>query len=204
VSYVYKQRSADEIRGIANQVLQRFPHRRRGKAVDIEGIIEDLGIAIIPRPFGSFSSTGAYLPKNPRLIVVNEGIFFSVPRARFTLSHEVCHRILEYELWQSGVLPEGADSHELSTEQYDLIESDARALAAEILQPEQLYRERFNSHYQLLEKASVPRALAVSTAVESVAEDFEVERTSAYRRAREVGLISEEEFKALFLDKLAF
>jgi hypothetical protein len=68
-------------------------------------------------------------PETQRYIVLNELQLVYLPRARFTIAEEVCHRMLEWDLWKSSKIPEGAHAHELSDEQYSDIEHDARCLA---------------------------------------------------------------------------
>lgn len=135
VNYQYRSHTESQLRKIAQVILKRHPGRRLGDfAVDIEGIQEDLGLEILYRPsFGPLPVAG-YVARDPRYIVLNEAQLLYMRRARFTIAEEVCHRILEWQLWKSSEIPEGAHAHELTNEQYDRIEVDARRLAAEILE----------------------------------------------------------------------
>jgi len=49
LSYSYKAETHAQFEGIAEEVLKQFPHRRRSMAVDIEGILEDYGLDLLPR-----------------------------------------------------------------------------------------------------------------------------------------------------------
>jgi Zn-dependent peptidase ImmA (M78 family) len=141
VSYVYRRRSETELRKIAEVILEKFPNRRIGEfAIDIEGIQEDLGLEIIFRPSLGLPVAG-YIAQDPRYIVLNELQLVYLPRARFTISEEVCHKILEWNLWDSPQIPDGTHAHQLSKKQYDDIEVNARCLAAEILEPAAPFRD---------------------------------------------------------------
>jgi hypothetical protein len=93
---------------MAEKILKKFPDKRLGDyAVDIEGIQEELGLEIIFRP-GFGLPVAGYAAQDPRYIVLNELQLVYLPRARFTIAEEVCHRILEWDLWQHSELPAGA------------------------------------------------------------------------------------------------
>ena len=49
MSYRYTAKTDAEIEQTAAAILARFPRRRLGRAVDIEGILEDLGLELLPR-----------------------------------------------------------------------------------------------------------------------------------------------------------
>jgi Zn-dependent peptidase ImmA (M78 family) len=198
VSYDYTRRSRDELREIASQILKRFQSRRRGYAVDIEGILEDLGLDIIYRPSLGLP-VEAYAARNPQFIVMREDAMSYPPRGRFTMAEEVCHRILEYELWGDETLPEGARVHELTDKQHETIERDARALAAEILQPEASYRQRFEFHRaKFAKQLSISGDRLIRASIRAVAVDFEVSMQSAAYRARVLDLISATVYKRVF------
>ena len=98
MSYTYKPRSPEELRDTAHHILENYPSRRTGYAIDIEGITEDLNFEIIYRPLGLLPYS-AYAAQDPKYLLVNEADLGYLPRFRFTLAEEVCHRILEWKLW---------------------------------------------------------------------------------------------------------
>jgi Zn-dependent peptidase ImmA (M78 family) len=178
--------------------LTRFPLRRRGFAVDIEGILEDLGLDIIYRPSLGLS-VEAYAARDPRYIVMQEDAMSYPPRGRFTMAEEVCHRILEYKLWENETLPVGSKVHELTDRQHGIIEKNARGLAAEILQPEEIYRDRFGFHYARFDKQfSLEGDRLIRATIRAVAADFEVSMQSAAYRARVLNLIPVTQYKRVF------
>lgn len=201
MSYFYKAKSDVEIEQIASAIMAAFPARRLGRAVDIEGILEDLGMDLLPRPGLRQHGIEGYLARDPRIIVVDESIFSYLPRARFTIAEEVCHLILEYRLWQGRKLPRGAAGHELDEKQHTFIEKDASSLAAALLMPRQAFVEVFHGKRQELEATGAPLLSVLRTTLERVADVFQVSPLAAIRRARKLKLISLGELKGLLPDR---
>lgn len=200
MSYYYKTKTDAELEQIAEAVRKHFPKRRLGLAVDIEGILEDLGLELIPRR-GFRRHAEGYLAHDPRLVVVDESIFTYMPRARFTLAEEVCHLILEYKMWSGGELPAGADGHELSETQHVLIEKDAGGLASALLMPAAELAATFNAKLRELEATGAPEFNVLRETVKYVAEVFQVSTSAAGWRARKLRLISLSMVRALLPKK---
>lgn len=197
MKYVYHPRSVPDLQQIADRLRQRFAHRVQGYSLDIEGIIEDLGISVIPRPMTGFD-VEAYCAKDPRFIVINEGRLIYIPRARFTLCEEVCHRILEFDLWKNGKLPDGSMVHELSEAQYREIEKDACQLTAELLQPEPVFRERFAHHVSVLQTEGLQGDLLIRSVIKAIAQNFKISISSTALRAKHLKLISSADYERLY------
>jgi hypothetical protein len=68
VSYHYQAKTNAEIEQTATAILARFPNRRLGLAVDIEGILEDLGLDLLPRR-GIRPHAEGYLARDPRPLI---------------------------------------------------------------------------------------------------------------------------------------
>ena len=200
MSYFYKAKTDAELEQVADAIRQHFPKRRLGLAVDIEGILEDFGLELLPRR-GVRRHAEGYLARDPRLIVVDESIFSYLPRARFTLAEEVCHLILEYKLWSGGKLPHGADGHELSEGQHVFIEKDASSLAAALLLPAAEFAATFNSNLRELEATGAPQINVLRETVKHVADVFQVSPPAAGWRSRKLRLLSAEMVKALLPSK---
>lgn len=196
--YKYRPKSRKELRTIADKILARFPSKRKEWSVDIESILEELGFEILFRPLRGIP-VEAYIARNPRYIVVNQERAYFIPRYRFTLSEELAHRILEFNLWNNGdmQIPEGARVHELTEDQYHAIERDASALAAEILEPEEQFKERFAFHCEELKNQGVGSSRLKASMIE-VSHDFEVSLQSAAFRAKVLGLITNHQYKYTF------
>lgn len=194
MTYSYERKGHSALRGIARSILDRFSDRRIGLAVDIEAIIEDLGVDILPRQ-GFRRYAEGYLAADPRIIVVDERIFTYLPRARFTLAEEICHLILEFELWQGGALVPGANlCHELTEEQHYAVERDAKSLAAMILMPEEEFSAAFTEKLSELQAKGISGARALAMTRNHVAELFEVSPQSAGYRALDLRLVGERGF----------
>ena len=101
MSYFYRTKTDVELEQVADAIRKRFPKRRLGLAIDIEGILEDMGLELLPRR-GFRRHAEGYLARDPRIVVVDESIFAYMPRARFTLAEEVCHLILEYKFGRAA------------------------------------------------------------------------------------------------------
>lgn len=197
MSYRYNAKTDAEIEQTAASILARFPKRRLGRAVDIEGILEDLGMDLLPRR-GIRPHAEGYLARDPRLIVVDEKIFTYPPRARFTLAEEVSHLILEYELWKGGRLPVGADSHELSEQQHFFVEKDAKSLASALLMPVAIFSETFNARRRELEAAAAPELNALRETLKHTAEMFQVSPKAGAVRALKLKLLTRDALRRLF------
>lgn len=197
MSYHYKAKTDAEIEQTAAAILDRFPNRRLGIAVDIEGILEDLGMDLLPRR-GVRPHAEGYLARDPRIIVVDEKIFTYPPRARFTLAEEISHLILEYELWNGGRLPVGADSHELSEQQHFFVEKDAKSLASALLMPAAIFTETFNARRRELEAAAAPELNALRETLKHSAEMFQVSPKAAAVRALKLKLLTRDVLRRLF------
>ena len=188
MTYVYKPKKDAELERIAEVLLDRFPDRRMGHAVDIEGIIEDLGVDILPRR-GLRRHVEGYLASDPRYIVVDETIFSYMPRARFTLAEEICHLILEYKLWADGVLPIGAKCHELDEKQHILVERNAKSLAALILMPNTEFESVFCTKLRELKMAGLSDMRAIEGASRHTADAFDVSPKAAGYKAIKMRII---------------
>lgn len=200
MSYFYKTKTDVELEQVADAIRRRFPKRRLGLAIDIEGILEDMGLELLPRR-GFRRHAEGYLARDPRIVVVDESIFAYMPRARFTLAEEVCHLILEYKLWSGGALPVGADGHELSETQHVLIEKDAGGLASDLLLPAAEFVAAFNAKLRELEATGAPEFNVLRETIKHVAEVFQVSPPAAGWRARKLRLLSAEMVRALLPKK---
>jgi len=196
VSYYYKTKTGVELEQIAGAIRELFPRRRLGLAVDIEGILEDMGLELLPRR-GFRRYAEGYLARDPRIVVVDESIFAYMPRARFTLAEEVCHLVLEYKLWSGGELPVGADGHELSENQHILIEKDAGGLASALLLPPGEFVATFKSKLGELEAIGAPEFNVLRETLKHVAEVFQVSPRAAGWRAHKLRLLSADTVREL-------
>lgn len=200
MSYYYATKTDAELEQIAEAIRRQFPKRRLNLAVDIEGILEDLGAELLPRRNFRRHAEG-YLARDPRIIVVDESIFAYMPRARFTLAEEVCHLVLEYRLWSGGELPEGADGHQLSEKQHILIEKDASGLASALLMPGGEFVGAFNAKLRELEATGAPELNVLRETLKHLADMFQVSPRAAGHRACKLRLLSSAVRNLLFPPK---
>jgi Zn-dependent peptidase ImmA (M78 family) len=166
----------------------------------IEGIVEDFGLELVFRSLRGIS-VEAYLARATNIIVINQDYIHHRARYRFTVAEELSHRVLEFNLLEdsSGEHRSAKRIHELSGIEYRAIEADAQCLAAEILQPETVYRERFAHHEQRHRSEGLTSEDAIFKAtVRSVSHDFDVSLNSSAYRARVLGLISQRRYDILF------
>lgn len=196
---VYKAKARNELRDIAQTVLKKFPARRRAFSVDIEGIIEDFGIDLIFRSMRGIP-VEAYVPKAKEYIVVNQDYVYLSERYRFTLAEELAHRLLEFNLLHPKAKPTALRrAEDFSADEYQSMERNAKALAAEILQPEEVYRERYAFHHERLRNEGLKGADNIlKETIRSIARDFRVSVRSAAYRASVLRFITRRRFDLLF------
>jgi hypothetical protein len=93
----YDHRNRPALKRLADQVRAKFPSRRKGYAVDIEGIVEDFGLELVFRTMRGIA-VEAYVPRAANLIVINQDYLPHRARYRFTVAEELAHQILEFKL----------------------------------------------------------------------------------------------------------
>ncbi len=191
MKYCYQSKSIDELEGLANGILQKYPDRVKPCWVDIEGILEDMGISLLPRPgIQKRCNVDAYLPRHPNYVVIDEDYGSDLPYFRLIIGEEISHRIIEPDLWKQGV-PEGANIYEVDKQIYDDIEGDAYRMALALLMPQPKFTKRFRFHIdQILEKFQNSNSLndRIGYCVNALANDFEVTFNGVVSRGRLTGL----------------
>jgi hypothetical protein len=94
--------SYDNLRGVADTFLSKH-HNTRAIPVPIEEIVEfDFGIDIVPMPgLHSVFDVDSFISRDMSEIRVDEFVYASRPgRYRFSLAHELSHRLLHYDVFQ--------------------------------------------------------------------------------------------------------
>jgi hypothetical protein len=200
VEYVYKSLSPEQLEGIAEIVLGRFPHRRK-EFVDIEGITEDLGLRILPRQGGLQNFVGGFIPRDYRFVIVAEQ-YATIPATyRLIVGEELSHAILEFDLLNRPVSSRGGEGHTISAEVHKTIENDARYLSAAIICPKADFVPAFSIE---MKGAPADDSKALRAAVDALAVRFRIHYLLVARRAKDLGLMSAEALTANFSSKLAF
>ena len=201
MSFQYTQLSRPQLEEIADVVLNRYSHRCSGCLVDIEGIVEDAEIEIIPRQGGLIKYVEGYAAHNPRYIIVPEvGMSYS-PRYRPVVAEEFCHIVLEYDFLKCG-LPLEAHADGLTAQQHADIEADARYLSLAILFPRSKFTIAFNQCLELRGKSSADRDKNIRACGETLENKFQVWSLLVGSRARDLALITPEECKRNFSNRL--
>jgi Zn-dependent peptidase ImmA (M78 family) len=204
LSYRYQSRSPEELEEYAGVILSRYPGRVSGFVVDVEGILEDLGLTILPRRGGLGRYADGYTPKDPRYIVLAEEAASYAPRYRYIVAEELCHRILEYELWKMPAIPRDAEGHWINFEQLEKIEVDAVILAGAVLMPQADFKSRYLHHFQQLQGLDANPDKIIKRCVEIVSEEVQVWEPITAKRAQHLRLITIDQLKRIFTDKLLF
>ena len=202
MSYSYQQNSSDELEKIAEVVLSRYAHRRNGCFIDIEAIIEDCGITVIPRR-GLRALVNGYVPTDPKYIVIEETYSSYLPAYRGILAEEFCHILLEYDLLTTGKVPDDWQPHNLTFEQHQIIERDAQYLARAISIPRDELELRWKECFDKApptEKAAHDRHLIYCA--ETLESSFRFSPLKIAYRARDIALISQEDCKKCFSDRI--
>ena len=181
MKYLYQSKTNEELEGLAVGLLAKYPTRVKACWVDIEGVLEDMGISLLPRPgIQKKASVDAFLPRNPNFVIIDEEYGTDLPFFRLIIGEEISHRLLEPELWTQGV-PEGANIYEI----------DKQIMALALLMPESKFTERYRFHWaQIVEKVQTNNNYndKISYAVNALANDFEVTFNAVVSRGRLTGL----------------
>ena len=193
--YEYKSKTIGELESLASGLLAEYPKRIRSCRVDIEGILEDMGITLLPRPgIQKLASVDAFLPRNPHYVIIDEDYGSDLPYFRLIIAEEISHRMLEPELWKIGV-PQGANIYEIDKQIYDDIEGDAYRMALALLMPEAKFKERFRHHLaKIVEDAPLLNNQndRINFCVNALSNDFEVTFNGVVSRGRLTGLFKGE------------
>lgn len=190
MNYDYKSKTIEELEHLADSLLKKHPKRVNGYQVDVEGILEDMGISLLPRPgIKKLLAIDAYLPRNKNHILIDEDYATDLPYFRAVIAEEISHRVIEPELWTQGV-PPGANIYELDKQAYDDIESDAYRMGLAILMPRKQYTERYNFHLEQSTKI-IPKTPCddhKEFAIDKLSNDFDISFNAVASRGNHIGL----------------
>ena len=188
--YTDESKAIADLEGLANGLLAKYPARVNGCQIDIEGILEDFGISLLPRPgIRKQTAIDAFLPRNGEYMVIDEDYGNDLPYFRLVIAEEISHRLLEPDLWSQGV-PEGANIYELDKQIYDDIEGDAYRMALALLMPRAMYTERFLFHLTEAVRAAPLNHYdeRLKYCIEGISNDFDVTFNGAASRGNHIGL----------------
>jgi hypothetical protein len=188
--YEYKSKTIAELETLANGLLAKYPRRVEGYQVNIEGLLEDMGITPLPRPgIKKLTAIDAFLPRDPNFMVIDEDYGSDLPYFRLVIAEEISHRIIEPELWAQGV-PEGASIFEIDRHIYDEIEGDAYRMSLALLMRRESYVERFQAHFAATIKINPTNHYEekVRYCIDALSNDFEVTFNGAASRGNHIGL----------------
>ena len=202
MSFNYPKRSIEELEQIAEIVFSRYAHRCTGFYIDVEGILEDCGLTILPRSGGLHKLVEGYVANDPHYIILSEQGYYP-PRYRPVVAEELCHAILEYDFLTQGKLPIDAQPHNLTKEQHQVIESDAKYLARAVLMPRDKFKTQFEAHWKNAPSdAAWKHGLHLRYCAEQLESDFQVWYRVVADRATDLNLISEQDRKEHFSGKI--
>ncbi len=132
----------DELRRRASEFLHQY-NRAGTVPVPIELIIEQqFEMDIVPTPgLEAHFDTVAFLTRDTREIRVDEYVYLNrINRYRFSLAHELAHRILHADLWQEFEFDDiaswkAAVSRSIPEKEYSFVEFHANFFAGLVLVP---------------------------------------------------------------------
>ena len=202
MKFTYQRRSLQELEQIAEIVFSRYAHRCTGLYIDVEGILEDCGLTILPREGGLQNFVAGYVATDPHYVILSDDGSYP-PRYRPVVAEELCHAILEYDFLSQGKLPADAQPHNLTKEQHADIEADARYLSLALLFPKQQFEHRFNVHLEgAPPEVAWERGRLLRHCAERLENEFQVWSLLAAHRASDLGLITKEECTKHFSNRL--
>jgi Zn-dependent peptidase ImmA (M78 family) len=110
---------------------------------------------------------------------------------------------LEYDLLQLESIPRDAQPHNLTFEQHKLIEGDAQYLARAVLLPKEMFIKQWNFYFdQAVEKEGQNREKCVMFCADKLEADFRFWALKIAYRASELKLMSHDECKKFFSDRI--
>jgi Zn-dependent peptidase ImmA (M78 family) len=197
-------RTNEEIRAAAELFLEE--RNRTGQIpVPIEEIIEfDLGLEIVPvRGLQERFGIEGYLSTDLASIYVDERVMQQVPvRYRFTLAHELAHRVLHPQIVSAAAVEDPEEWKEsirslLSPEHYARVEYQAYEFAGCLLVPRVPLLGAFQGAAERAERYGVKLDLlsdaSISRVAGSIAKQFQVSTQVVERRLKREGVWRQEE-----------
>lgn len=190
----------DELRRRAGELLQ--DHNPAGTIpVPIEFIVESaFGMDIVPMPgLEAGFDTVAFLTKDLREIRVDEYVYFNrLNRYRFSLAHELAHRILHADLWRDFEFHDiaswkAAITQSIPEREYSYVEFHANYFAGLVLVPRENLQRVFEECVAKAEQAGLDihdEATGAMDHVEGyIGRTFEVLAAVVHRRLEAEGLL---------------
>jgi len=183
----------DDLRRYAEAFLAEH-HPTHAIPVPIEHIVEArFGMDIVPVPgLQDGYDTVAYLTRDLNEIRVDEWVYLRSPhRYRFSLAHEMGHRILHANIFKQLTFTSVEQWKQLITsvipeDQYSFLEFHAYSFAGLILVPSDKLREVFFDYVELAQEHSIdfdqPGTGAREAAEDHIAGIFEVSPDVIHRR----------------------
>ncbi|MDZ7618673.1 MAG: ImmA/IrrE family metallo-endopeptidase, partial [Patescibacteria group bacterium] len=194
--------SRDELRRHATEFLGC--HNPAGTIpVPIELIVEQqFGMDIVPIPgLQKHFDTVAFLTSDAREIRVDENVYLNrLSRYRFSLAHELAHRILHARLWQEFSFHDIASwkeavSQSIPEKEYSYIEFHANTFAGLVLVPSPDLVISFKGCIAMAEKNGLDISDDATGALDLVEDyigrEFQVSAAVVHRRLEAEGLIGE-------------
>ncbi len=175
-----------ELESIARSCLKKYGYQ--DKPVDIERLCEDMGISILPTAsLESDLDVHAYLTDNCSIIVIDKDCFdYQIPRARFSIAHELSHKILHEPLYASSNITD-LNSYKKFHKSIDntalkRIELQAHALAGYLLIPSKLLQEEIQSMIKPLKRISQLSISDANNVLHELANVFEVSDQAMFKQ----------------------
>jgi len=185
--------SKDELRRRAERFLADH-NPSRTIAVPIELIVEarfEMDIVPVPGLQAGFDVV-AFITKDMREIRVDEYVYLNRPnRYRFSLAHELAHRILHPDLWNEINFHDvqswkAVVAESISEREYSFVEFHANFFAGLVLVPPPELRDQFEQCIKLTKEHGLDasdEATGARDIIEShIARHFEVSRDVVHRR----------------------
>jgi hypothetical protein len=183
----------DRLRTIAEEFLSKF-HPTRVVPLPIESIVEfDFSIDIVPMPgLHRGFDIDSMITNDLQEIRVEQSVFDSYPgRYRFSLAHELGHRILHQEVFSQikfktisewkALMEEG-----ISLKEYSFLETQANSFAGLILVPAAELRFSFGDAIKLAESQGLSLSMDSDTTRDAIAfyisKEYEVSAEVIRRR----------------------
>ena len=97
----------------------------------------------------------------------------------------------------SATAPAGAACHELTVKEHKDIEDNADMLASALLLPKQIFLAEWTKQRAIFTDGERPPAIFLRNSLDGIAKEFNALPYTVYRRARDLRLITHQEYKQL-------
>jgi Zn-dependent peptidase ImmA (M78 family) len=196
-----------QVKYISDADLEKFAHSFLQKhgyldsvPIDIERLCETAGVSVLPTDnLKTTLGIDAYITDSCSLIVIDKECFLEqIPRARFSMAHELSHKLLHEDLFKEAKVTNLAEYKAFRASLAPLnqrVEVQAYSLAGSLLMPKQLLNKELTKRISLYGNIE---ALTIGDAYDILNELLELFNVSEQAMRRQLPLVNPKFNQALY------